>query len=176
MATAKIVLRIRRSEEEEGEEFVISESGAALSETLKKMLEDGADGVITLSNVRRYTVPMIIDYLETHATATDRACGDFDREFASGKDHYFIKGLLLDAYTLKIEKLANLLVQKLVDYSKTKSMKYRHIWLTGREPTTEEKERWRQIFPRVDWDEQRRLEQLDEPEEQLAKANIRFLV
>ncbi|KAL3615713.1 hypothetical protein CASFOL_041374 [Castilleja foliolosa] len=175
----KIVLRIRRSEEEEeGEEFLISESGAALSGTLKKMLEDGADGVITLTNVRKYTIQMIIDYLETHATATatERGCRDFDREFASGKDHYLLKGLMIDADTLKIRDLTDLLARKIADYVRNKSIKYRFIVLRGREPTTEEKEQWRNLPRVVDWDEQRRLEELDELDEQLAQANIRNLL
>ncbi|KAL3635970.1 hypothetical protein CASFOL_020517 [Castilleja foliolosa] len=180
----KIVLRIRRPEEEEGVEFGISESAAALSETLKKMLEDGAaaDGVITLPNVRRYTVPLIVAYLETHATVTASVCQDrdrkyaFDRQFAAGKDHYFLKGLLLDALTLKIEALADLMAQKIADYMLNKSYKYQFIVLRGREPTTEEKERWNQILPNIGWEEQRRKEEQDEVEERLAEANINSLI
>ncbi|KAL3614939.1 hypothetical protein CASFOL_040600 [Castilleja foliolosa] len=115
MATATKNLRLRVEEEEE---FVISRSGAVLSATLKKMLDDGAADVITLPNIGSRTFPMIIAYLETHAAVdlSDEEKCNFDSEFASsGEDMDILKKLMIDAYYLKIEALKGVLAPKLAD-------------------------------------------------------------
>ncbi|KAL3624216.1 hypothetical protein CASFOL_033032 [Castilleja foliolosa] len=115
MATATN-LRIRV----EDKEFVISRSGAALSATLKKMMDDGASDVITLNNIDSRNLSMIISYLETHAAAdlSDEEKRNFDGEFASGKDFYFLRKLMLDAHNLKIKALKRVLAPKVADVIK----------------------------------------------------------
>ncbi|KAL3624215.1 hypothetical protein CASFOL_033031 [Castilleja foliolosa] len=121
MATATN-LRIRV----EDREFVISRSGAALSATLKKMLDDGASDVITLPNIGSLNLSMIISYLETHAAVdlSDEQKRNFDGEFASGKDFGFLKKLMLDAHHLKIEALKGILAPKVADVVKILSEKW----------------------------------------------------
>ncbi|KAL3624146.1 hypothetical protein CASFOL_032962 [Castilleja foliolosa] len=101
----------------EGDEFVISRSGAALSVTLKKMLDDGASDVITLSNIGSRNLSMIISYLETHAAVdlSDEEKRNFDDDFASGKGFGFLKKLMIDAHNLKIEGLKGVLAPKVAD-------------------------------------------------------------
>ncbi|KAL3624225.1 hypothetical protein CASFOL_033041 [Castilleja foliolosa] len=123
MATATN-LRIRV----EDKEFVISRSGASLSAKLKKMLDDGASDVITLYNIDSRNFSMIISYLETHAAVdlSDEEKRDFDGEFASGKDFYFLKKLMLDAHHLKIEALKGILAPKVADVIKILTEKWIH--------------------------------------------------
>ncbi|KAL3615666.1 hypothetical protein CASFOL_041327 [Castilleja foliolosa] len=129
MATA-MNLRIRVEEEE----FVISRSVAALSPTIKTMLDGGVADVITLPNIGSRTFPMIISYLETHAAVdlSDKEKLNFDSEFASGKDLDFLKKLMIDAYYLQIEGIKGVLAPTIADMLKIQSENYNYKSLVDR--------------------------------------------
>ncbi|KAL3614693.1 hypothetical protein CASFOL_040455 [Castilleja foliolosa] len=153
MATAtKKNLRIRVEEEEE---FVVSRSGAVLSATLKKMLDDGAADVITLPNIGSRTFPMIIAYLETHAAVdlSDEEKLNFDSEFASsGKDMDFLKKLMIDAYYLmKIEGIKGVLAPTLADMLKIEAEEYNCKLVVDNTRTPGWKEATIRSMMKMDW-------------------------
>ncbi|KAL3636293.1 hypothetical protein CASFOL_020840 [Castilleja foliolosa] len=160
----------------EEEEFVISQSGAALSETIRTTLDD--DGVVVLSNIRSRTFPMIIAYLETHAAVdlSDEEKWSFDREFASGMDIDFLEKLIIDAYYLKIQGLIDVLAHKMYDVVKIKSANWTCRSLADEVQTPKWKEQYVRTMTDKDWaaeDVRRRhRKRLKDLEEQAEKIKI----
>ncbi|KAG8380535.1 hypothetical protein BUALT_Bualt06G0025700 [Buddleja alternifolia] len=118
-------LTIRSSDDHE---FVISESAAVLSETIKSLVEDGCAGnVIPLPNVDGKTLAKIITYLNKHAD--EAVSGEekkrFDDEFFTGEEmNTIIFDVVLAANYLDIKNLFAMTTQKIADKIANKSVNY----------------------------------------------------
>ncbi|KAI3458943.1 hypothetical protein Pfo_015606 [Paulownia fortunei] len=110
----------------DGHEFVVSESAAVLSVTIKNMVEDECTGnVIPLPLVDGGTLAMVVTYLNKHAKegVSDDEKRKFDELFVSGKELGVLFDVVLAANYLNIKDLLDMLCQKIADTIKNKDVR-----------------------------------------------------
>ncbi|KAJ4817748.1 SKP1/ASK1-like protein [Rhynchospora pubera] len=112
----------------DGEEFVVREMVAKMSQTISHMIEDEcADGTIPLPNVNSRILTKVLEYCNKHvpneqpadgSTASDTAKDNiekWDKEFVQIVDDNTLFDLILAANYLSIKGLLDLTCQKVAD-------------------------------------------------------------
>ncbi|KAH6760400.1 hypothetical protein C2S51_017349 [Perilla frutescens var. frutescens] len=125
----------------DGHEFEVSESVAALSVTIKNMVDDGcSDKPIPILNVDAKTLSKVIGYIKDHAA---------DKGFVVSDDEDFddLLDCLLAANYLNIGDLLRLLSKKISDLIANKSTEeIRELFELENDFTKEEEEEARNNF------------------------------
>ncbi|XP_019170949.1 PREDICTED: SKP1-like protein 1A [Ipomoea nil] len=116
------MVRLRTND---GEEFEVAESVAALSQTIKFVVEDssmGENSVIPLPKVDGETLAKILEYCEVHTAAgkTNAEKKEFDQKFVE-VEQAELYVLLTAADYLAISELKEKLVRRVVDMIKGKT-------------------------------------------------------
>ncbi|XP_019171912.1 PREDICTED: SKP1-like protein 1B [Ipomoea nil] len=138
------MVRLRAND---GEEFEVAESVAALSQTLKFVVEDagglGEDSVIPLLKVDGNTLAKILEYCKVHAAAAGKSNAEkkeFDKKFVE-VDQAELYDLLTAADYLEIRDLLELMAQRVADMIKGKTAEdIRKIFNIKNDFTPEEEE------------------------------------
>uniref|UniRef100_A0A5B7BJS1 SKP1-like protein n=1 Tax=Davidia involucrata TaxID=16924 RepID=A0A5B7BJS1_DAVIN len=107
----------------DGEEFVVEESVAIQSATIKNMVEDDcASTTIPVPNVDGKTLAMVIEYCNKHATEEEEEedFKQFDSEFVD-KDQAVLYDLIMAANYLNIKGLLDQLCEKVASMIRGKS-------------------------------------------------------
>ncbi|XP_019170962.1 PREDICTED: SKP1-like protein 1B [Ipomoea nil] len=130
----------------DGEEFEVAESVAALSQTLKFVVEDagglGEDSVIPLPKVDGNTLAKILEYCKVHAAAgkSNAEKKEFDKKFVE-VDQAELYDLLMAANYLDISELLEIVFQRVADMIKGKTAEeIRKIFNIKNDFTPEEEE------------------------------------
>ncbi|XP_019175277.1 PREDICTED: SKP1-like protein 1A [Ipomoea nil] len=137
------MVRLRAND---GEEFEVAESVAALSQTLKFVVEDagglGEDSVIPLPKVDGNTLAKILEYRKVHAAAgkSNAEKMKFDKKFVE-VDQAELYDLLTAADYLEIRDLLEIMAQRVADMIKGKTAEeIRKIFNIKNDFTPEEEE------------------------------------
>ncbi|KAM7462382.1 hypothetical protein LguiA_030503 [Lonicera macranthoides] len=107
------------------EEFVVEESVAVKSETIKNIIEDCGLELIPLPNVDGKTLAKVIEYCTKHSTGSNDDSEDlkkFDDEFLDSKEIPVLIDIVLAANYLNIESLVEKICTKIADRIKDMSV------------------------------------------------------
>nr|GLL45767.1 SKP1-like protein 1B [Ipomoea trifida] len=137
------MVRLRAND---GEEFEVAESVAALSQTVKFVMEDagglGEDFVIPLLKVDGKTLAKILEYCKVHAAGgkSNAEKKEFDKKFVEvGQAEVY--DLLTAANYLEIKELLDIMIQRVADMIKGKNPEeIRKIFNIKNDFTPEEEE------------------------------------
>nr|GMD83142.1 quinone oxidoreductase PIG3 [Ipomoea batatas] len=136
------MVRLRAND---GEEFEVAESVAALSQTVKFVVEDaglGEECVIPLLKVDGKTLAKILEYCKVHAAdgKSNAEKKEFDKKFVE-VDQAEVYDLLTAANYLEIRELLDIMIQRVVDMIKGKTAEeIRKIFKIKNDFTPEEEE------------------------------------
>lgn len=113
---AKKMVTLRTSD---GENFVVDEAVAAMSETIKKLLEDcDGDDIIPLPNVAAKTVVKVMEWCKKHTDdvgkLTEEELRTWDAEFVA-MDQDTLHGVILAANYLNVKGLLDQLTERAAD-------------------------------------------------------------
>ncbi|KAF3325566.1 SKP1-like protein 1B [Carex littledalei] len=143
--TEKQMITLQSSD---GEEFLVKETVAKMSQTICHLIEDGcAQGSISLPNVTGKILAKVIEYCEKHVFEQGGPGEDWDREFVN-VDQAIIFDLIRAADYLAIQGLMDLTCKKVADQMANKSpQEIRKLFNIENDYTPEEEAAVRQEHP-----------------------------
>ncbi|KAM7466402.1 hypothetical protein LguiB_013964 [Lonicera macranthoides] len=129
------------------EEFVVEESIAVTSETIKNIIEDVGLELIPLPNVDGKTLAKVIEYCTKHSTGSNDDSEDikkFDDEFLDSNQIQVLFDMVLAANYLNIKSLLEKVCTKIADRIKDMSVEeVREVFKIENDFTPEEEKKIR---------------------------------